>query len=109
MTQGRKVGYTMLFPYVQCASETHSFDKGRTKRLNESPTLSVGPPKEDTRTLVYKTQGKSLVTMIIMFGIFIRALQLATFKPLYMLNSTQRPNLTGYPFTYVDSENMPSF
>ena len=46
-----------------CSSETYSFDKGRTKRLNESPTLSVGTPKkpmEDPRTLVYKTLGKSL-------------------------------------------------
>ena len=31
----------------------------------------------------------------VLFGIFIRALQLTTFKPLYMLNSAQRPNLTG--------------
>ena len=34
-----------------------------TKKLNESPTLSVGPlqkPMEIPRTLEYKTQGKSL-------------------------------------------------
>ena len=49
----------------KCASETHSFDKHkrRTKKLNKSPTLSVGPPKkpvEVPRTLEYKTLGKSL-------------------------------------------------
>ena len=41
----------------------HSFDKGRTKKLKESPTLSVGPPKkpvEVPKTLEYKTLGKSL-------------------------------------------------
>ena len=39
----------------------------------------------------------------VLFGLFIRALQLTTLKPLYciMLNSAQQPNLTGYPFTYV--------
>ena len=31
-------------------------------------------------------------------GMFIRTLTI--FKPLYMLNSAQRPNRTGYPFTY---------
>ena len=29
------------------------------------------------------------------------ALQLTIFKPLYMLNSAERPNLTGFPFAYV--------
>ena len=36
----------------------------------------------------------------ILFRIFIRELQLATLRPLYMLNNVQRPNLTGYPFFY---------
>ena len=47
----------------KCVSEMHSFDKGRTKKLNESPTLSVGPPKkpmEVPRTLEHKTLWKSL-------------------------------------------------
>ena len=42
----------------KCASETHSFAKGHTKKLNESPALSVGPPNkpmEVVRTLEYKT------------------------------------------------------
>ena len=42
----------------KCASETHSFAKGHTKKLNESPALSVGPPNkpmEVLRTLEYKT------------------------------------------------------
>ena len=37
----------------------------------------------------------------VLFGIFIRSLQLTTFKKQYMLNSAKRPNLTGYPYTYV--------
>ena len=37
----------------------------------------------------------------ILFGIFTRELQLATSRPLYMLNNAKRPNLTGYPFTYT--------
>ena len=47
----------------KCTSETHSFDKGRTKKSNEFPTLSVGPPKkpvEVPRTLEYQTLGKLL-------------------------------------------------
>ena len=32
---------------------------------------------------------------------YYKALQCTTFKPLYMLNSTQRPNLIDYPFTYM--------
>ena len=54
----------MLFPYAQMRVQMHSFDKGRTKKLNEPPTLSVGPPKkpvEVPRTLEYKTLGKSLI------------------------------------------------
>ena len=37
--------------------------EGRTKKLNETPTLSVGPPKtpmEVPRTPEFKTLGKSL-------------------------------------------------
>ena len=51
----------------KCTLGMHSFDKGRTKKLNESPTLSVGCPKkpmEVSRTLVYKTLGKSLCTVL---------------------------------------------
>ena len=47
----------------KCASETHRFDKGHAKKLNESPALSVGPPKkpmEVPKTLEHKTLGKSL-------------------------------------------------
>ena len=32
---------------------------------------------------------------------YYKALQCTTFKPLFMLNSTQRPNLIDYPFTYM--------
>ena len=42
----------------------------------------------------------------ILFWIFIRELQLATFEPLYMLNNAQRPNLTGYPFTYMHTNRQ---
>ena len=49
----------------KCASEMHSFDKGCTEKLNEFPTLSVGPPKKPMevhvpRTLEYKTLGELL-------------------------------------------------
>ena len=34
----------------------------------------------------------------VFFGMLIRALLLTTLKLLYILDSAQRPNLTGYPF-----------
>ena len=46
-------GYNSCFSLTcKCTSDMHSFEKGSTKKLNESPTLSVGPPKSS-----WKSQG----------------------------------------------------
>ena len=45
-TEEMTLGETCFSPTRKCASETHSFDKRCTKNINESPTLSVGPPKK---------------------------------------------------------------
>ena len=47
----------------KCASETHSFDEGRTKKIKQVPNSVSGTPKkpmEVPRTLEHKTLGKSL-------------------------------------------------
>ena len=49
------------------------------------PISFLGPPIVD-------------VTRKVLFLDLFTALQLATFKPLHMLDSAMRSNLTGYPF-----------
>ena len=56
------------FPLRANACQRHTvLTKDAQKKLNESPTLSVGPPKkpmEVPRTLQYKILGKSLVSTL---------------------------------------------
>ena len=69
VTKFAKFGLACFSLTRKCASETHSFDKGRTKKLNESPTLSAGADPGGSQHCLGHGQNFVLLVLLVVFGV----------------------------------------